>query len=72
MIDLGRLPSHGKEVAVAIRQYVATRSVPIVFIEGDPEKTDKVRSALPDATFTSWENAANSFIRSDLSLLPCG
>ena len=57
VIDLGRLPSHGKEVAVAVRQYSATRTVPIVFIEGDPAKTGKVRGAVPDAVFTTWASA---------------
>jgi CheY-like chemotaxis protein len=58
VIDFARLPSHGKEVAMALQQYAATRTVPIVFIEGDPAKTDKVRSAVPGAVFTTWENAA--------------
>jgi hypothetical protein len=28
--------------------------VPLVFIEGDPEKTARVRGLLPDAVFTTW------------------
>ena len=54
LIDLGRLPSHGRDVALSIRSFAATRAVPIVFIQGDPVKTAKVRSILPDAFFTSW------------------
>ncbi len=54
VIDLTRLPSHGGAVATWIRQNQSTRRAPIVFIEGDPEKTAKLRERLPDATFTSW------------------
>ncbi len=54
VIDLARIPSHGRAVAVWLRQQKATRRVPIVFVEGDPEKTQRVRGALPDAVFTTW------------------
>jgi len=52
VIDLGRLPSHGRAVGVALRKQRDTRNVPLVFIEGDPAKTDRVRSLLPDAVYT--------------------
>jgi len=54
VIDLSRLPSHGREVAVALRQSKATRAVPLVFVDGAEEKVQRVRQALPDATFTTW------------------
>jgi CheY-like chemotaxis protein len=55
LIDLGRTPSHGRELAGWLRRQKATRHVPIVFIEGDPDKTERVRAFLPDATFTTWD-----------------
>ena len=55
VIDLGRIPSQGREVGGWLRRRKATRHVPIVFIEGDPAKTERVRGLLPDATFTTWE-----------------
>jgi len=55
VIDLGRLPSHGREVAYALRQSKALRSLPIVFVGGVEEKVGPIRDALPDATFTTWE-----------------
>ena len=55
LIDLGRLPSQGRDVAFSIRSAASTRRVPLVFIEGDPEKTARIRSALPDAAFTTWK-----------------
>ncbi len=54
VIDLTRLPSHGRDVALGFRSYKATRRVPIVFVEGEPEKLAKIRALLPDATFTTW------------------
>ena len=54
VIDLSRLPSHGREVAMALRTYKDTRHVPIVFVDGEPEKVQKVKAVLPDATFTTW------------------
>lgn len=54
VIDLARLPSHAREVGRHLREHKATRHVPLVFIEGDPEKTAQTRSLLPDAVFTTW------------------
>jgi len=55
VIDLSRLPSQGREMGGWLRRQAATRAIPIVFLEGDPDKTGRVRDLLPDATFTSWE-----------------
>jgi len=60
LIDLSRLPSHGREVAMALRTYKATRHVPIVFVDGEPEKVQKVKAVLPDATFTTWGRVKTS------------
>lgn len=54
VIDLSRLPSHGREVAMSLRGHKDTRPIPIVFVDGDPEKVAKVKSILPDATYTTW------------------
>jgi CheY-like chemotaxis protein len=53
VIDLGRLPSHGRAVGTWLRQRKATRRVPLVFVEGEPDKTRPAREQLPDAIFTS-------------------
>jgi CheY-like chemotaxis protein len=52
VIDLSRLPSHGREVAVFLRGSKATRHVPIVFVGGEAEKIEGVRRVLPDAFYT--------------------
>lgn len=54
VIDLSRLPSGGREVAHSVRTTKATRHLPIVFVDGEPEKVEKTRQFIPDATFTSW------------------
>jgi CheY-like chemotaxis protein len=54
LIDLDRLPSHGREVAVALRRSPSTRHLPIVFAGGVAEKVARVRQELPDAFFTDW------------------
>jgi hypothetical protein len=53
VIDLSRLPSHGREVAIFLRSSKATRHVPTVFVGGEPEKVEGVRRLLPDASYTS-------------------
>jgi CheY-like chemotaxis protein len=54
VVDLSRRPSQGRDLGVWLRQQKSTRSVPLVFVEADPVKTDRVRELLPDAAFTSW------------------
>jgi len=54
VIDLSRIPSHGREVAHSVRATKATRHLPIVFVDGEPEKVEKTRLFIPDATFTTW------------------
>lgn len=51
VIDLSRLPSHGREVATFLRGNKHTRQIPIVFVDGAPEKIEIVRKALPDAAY---------------------
>jgi len=51
VIDLSRLPSHGREVATALRGNKHTRQIPILFLDGDPAKVAVVREKLPDAAY---------------------
>jgi len=57
VIDLSRLPSHGREVARAVRQSKALRVVPILFVDGKPDKVAEAEAEFPDACFSSWEEA---------------
>jgi hypothetical protein len=55
VIDLSRIPSHGRDVGLGVRQYKDTRRVPLIFVEGDPEKVKGVKKLLPDAVYTTWD-----------------
>jgi CheY-like chemotaxis protein len=60
VIDLERAPSIGRDVAVSIRMRKSTRAVPVVFAGGDPQKVERIRALLPDATYTSWAGVAGA------------
>ncbi len=55
VIDLSRKPSVGRDVAIGFRSYKNTRNMPIVFVEGEPDKVLKTQSILPDAVYTEWD-----------------
>ena len=52
VINLSRLPVQGRDVALAVRHHKSTRRVPLVFVDGQPEKIERVRLHLPDAVYT--------------------
>ncbi len=54
VIDLSRLPSQGRDIAIMFRSMKATRRIPLVFVEGDPEKVARIRNLLPDAVYSRW------------------
>jgi CheY-like chemotaxis protein len=53
LIDLSRLPSHGREMAVWMRNTKSTRHIPIVFVNGEAEKVERVKELIPDAGFAT-------------------
>src|ERR1700722_18950020 len=63
VIDLTRLPSHGRYVAAEIRATKSIRHIPIVFVDGDPDKVDSIRKVLPDAVYTSRARLASALKR---------
>jgi hypothetical protein len=54
VIDLSRLPLQGRDVGMALRGYKNTRHTPLIFVEGEPEKVERIKVNLPDAVYTSW------------------
>jgi len=54
VIDLSRLPSQGRDVAMALRSYKSTRTIPLVFVDGEPEKVERIKAQIPDAHYTNW------------------
>jgi hypothetical protein len=69
VIDLDRLPSRGRAIAVWLRQQKAFRHVPILLAGGDREKVEQARVLLPDAAFTAWKRIRGS-IRSAIKRAP--
>ena len=59
LIDLSRKPSHGREIARSLRESSKTRELPIVFVDGDEIAIKKVRSRVPDALFTTWDEVTD-------------
>jgi hypothetical protein len=51
VIDLTCRPAHGREVAAAFRRTKYARHIPLLFVDGAPEKVAAVRAVLPDATY---------------------
>jgi CheY-like chemotaxis protein len=63
LIDLTQLPSYGKYMGALLREQKSLRAIPLVFIEGDPEKAAQVRAILPDAVYTPWAKAGAAIHR---------
>ncbi len=55
LIDLNRLPSHGREIAGYFRRAKSTRQVPVLFVDGDADRVSRARQLIPDADFGKWE-----------------
>lgn len=62
LVDLSRLPSHGRAVAGHLRRRAATRRVPIVFV-GDPARVEEARRLLPDAGHAEWRTVRGAVRR---------
>jgi CheY-like chemotaxis protein len=60
VLDLDRLPSHGREVGTMLRDSKSTRHLPLVFAGGAPDKIERIRGELPDAMFTAWERIGDA------------
>lgn len=63
LIDLSRLPGQGRDVALELRANPETRQIPLVFVDGLPEKVLPVRQSLPDATFSTWTHLVEDLPR---------
>ena len=56
IIDLSRLPSQGRDLALNFRHYKSTRMIPLIFADGEPEKVKRIKKLLPDTIFTEWKS----------------
>jgi CheY-like chemotaxis protein len=69
LVDLSRVPSHGRAVATFLRRQKATRHVPVVFVGGVPEKVTRIRETLPDAVYAEWRGVRGA-LRQALASAP--
>jgi hypothetical protein len=60
VLDLDKLPSRSREIAVALRTSKSARHIPILFAGGEPEKITRIRTDLPDAHYASWPEAPHA------------
>ena len=58
VLDLDRRPSDGLVIGIALRRQLPTRHTPQVFVGGEPDKVERVRSILHDARYTDWDGLA--------------
>jgi hypothetical protein len=54
VIDLSRLPSQGRDIAILLRRNGKTRGIPLIFAGGDVDKVAGIKKHLPDATYSTW------------------
>ncbi|NYF50392.1 hypothetical protein [Tunturiibacter gelidoferens] len=57
VLDLDKLPSRSREVALALRSSKSAHHIPILFAGGLPEKTERIRAENPEASYASWSEA---------------
>lgn len=70
VIDLTRLPSHGRVVAGALAGRKAARDVPILFVGGQPEKVQAALDTVPRATASTWQELESGITRALASPFP--
>jgi hypothetical protein len=58
VIDLARLPSQGRDLALMLRKRKSSRHIPLVFVDGEPGKVEGVNNLLPDAWYTTWHQVS--------------
>lgn len=58
LIDLDRLPSHGRELGMSLRASKSTCHLPLIFAGGVAKKVEPIRAAILGATFTDWDGVA--------------
>jgi hypothetical protein len=57
VLDLDKLPSNSREIALALRSSKSASHIPILFAGGAAEKIVRIRSEHPDGDFVSWADA---------------
>jgi CheY-like chemotaxis protein len=56
VIDLSRLPSHGREIGQWLTETRSTQAIPLIFLGGSPDKVSVARQQFPGAHDATWES----------------
>jgi hypothetical protein len=40
---------------MALRSYKSTRIIPLIFVDGEPEKVERAKAQIPDAIYKNWD-----------------
>jgi hypothetical protein len=62
VVDLTRLPSQGKYWAAELRES-SLRHLPILFVDGDAQRVERVRAAIPDAEYVSVDELVAALMK---------
>ena len=58
VLDLDKLPSHSREIALVLRSSKSARHIPVLFAcGGAPKKTVRIRTENPNGIFVQWPEA---------------
>ena len=71
VIDVDRAPARGRDIALALRQRVATRRIPIVFVASDRSVFERLK-ALPLETMRAAPEDVVTAVASALAMPPSG
>jgi len=63
LVDLGRTPSKGRWLALAVRSSKTLRPIPLVLIGGDPVKVARIKDTLPDAAYCDWKTLPATLVK---------
>lgn len=56
VINLDRLPAHGREIGFTLQAIKITDTVPVVFVDGEPKDREKTLDRVPNAVFATSED----------------
>jgi hypothetical protein len=58
VLDLDKVPSRSREIAIALRSSKSARHIPLLFVGGEAAKVERIRAEIPDVFFTEWKVAS--------------
>jgi len=54
VVSLARLPSHGRHMARWLHETKKRRLIPLIFVDGEPDKVAVAREQFPEAASCRW------------------